>query len=168
MAVALTLRLDDTTETRVAALAAQVAGPATDDPPHVTLAVLPDGADAPAALATASHLVARTPVPPITLASLGLFPGPQPVLFLAPVVTAALLACHADAMARLPRDAVHPHSRAGTGFPMVTLATGPVEAPALLAALEAAQLPMTAALERLGVVRFPPACILSNTLLPTG
>ena len=93
-------------------------------PPHLTLSIQPDTVD-PGQLRTAIGQCAEGwDAEPLRFAGFGVFVAPEPVLWLAPVVTDGLLARHAalaGALAHLPRD---PHYRPGAWVPHVTLAKG--------------------------------------------
>lgn len=165
MPVALILRLSDQTAGPVEALARRV-GPALPHPPHVTLAVLAGATADAVVVAAAARLAAGRGALAIDLASIGLFTAPDTVLFLAPVVTRQLLDWHAAALAALPAASIHPQHRAGAWVPHVTLAAGLIDAPGGLAAVGTPPLPLRAWLDRLEVVRFPPAVVLASHPLP--
>lgn len=93
-------------------------------PPHLTLSIQPDTVD-PGRLRDAVMQCAEAwTSESLHFAGFGLFVAPEPVLWLAPVVTDALLARHAalaTALADLPGN---PHYRPGAWVPHVTLAKG--------------------------------------------
>ncbi len=104
MPYAITLRLDAAAAAPVASMWQALALQGVSDeavrlgyPPHVTLAVCADAANSERLLAAARTWAAQWRELPVTLASLGLFPGPPATLFLAPVVTPELLERHAAA-----------------------------------------------------------------------
>ncbi|MBU8547016.1 MULTISPECIES: 2'-5' RNA ligase family protein [Roseomonadaceae] len=165
MPLALTLRFDAAAEARLArfetALAAAgfaSASRQTGYPPHITLLRVEDAAAEPVLAERLSDLprLAAT----LMLSGFGLFPGPPPILFLAPVVTPGLLAFQAALVAALPDVEVHPHTRPGAWVPHVTLAEG--AAPALAAALEAWDGPCPVTPVAVELVRFPPARVLGR------
>jgi 2'-5' RNA ligase len=176
MPYAVALRLDDAAARRIEAMRRALAerGVADDAlrlgyPPHLTLAVCPDGiaaADLGAAVAEVSS--AWHPLP-VTLAGVGAFPGAPSasVVWLAPVPTADLLARHASLLARLGDLPVHGHYRPGAWVPHVTLlaaqATSAARAIEALAPLWDG--PITGLLARVDVVRFHPVEVLSSRAL---
>lgn len=164
MPVALTLRLSEETAAPVLALADRF-GPRPDYPPHVTLAILQGDETESVAVAAAARLATGWSAQPLSLAGLGLFPGPPAVLFLLPVVTPLLLARHGELLALLPEAALHPHSRSDAWVPHVTLAADLVDPAAAFGRLGALPLPLPALLDRLEVIRFPPARILATRTL---
>jgi 2'-5' RNA ligase len=137
-------------------------------PPHLTLAIQPDTVD-PARLRDAAARCAATwSTEPLRFAGFGLFVAPEPVLFLAPVVTDALLVRHAalaTMLADLPGD---PHYRPGAWVPHVTLAKGGAAAEPgwmgraldCLAPFWPAVLP--AAPDRVELVKFRPVTVLAD------
>jgi 2'-5' RNA ligase len=102
MAVAITLRLDAITPTKIDMMLEALPDRRADIrhrhrpySPHIKLATYSDGvdiADLDAALATATGTWQKLP---ITLAGFGIFPGEVPTIWLAPVPTTDLLMRHA-------------------------------------------------------------------------
>src|SRR5580658_3626193 len=88
-------------------------------PPHLTLAVFSDAADPARLLDAARDCAARWHMLPVQLTSLDIFPGKPAVIFLAPVVTPALLAAHADLLNSLDNQPADPHYRSGHWVPHV-------------------------------------------------
>jgi 2'-5' RNA ligase len=92
MPLAVTLRLDDAAAAAVVAMWRALAEGGVDDdclrlgyPPHVTLAVWPDGAPAGTLLAAAvERFGAEWGALPATLAGFGVFPGAPAVVWAAP------------------------------------------------------------------------------------
>ncbi|MGG5821555.1 2'-5' RNA ligase family protein [Falsiroseomonas sp. HW251] len=127
MPVAVTLRLDDAAAARIESLRLAARDPA--DPPHhgypahLTLAVLADDA-LPAVEATLPRIIAPWRRLPLTIAGLGVFPMPTPVLWAAPVVTPPLLAAQEALCTALAGFALDPHYRPGDWVPHVTLQQG--------------------------------------------
>jgi 2'-5' RNA ligase len=124
MPFAVTLRLDANAAATVVAMWESLAARGISDdavrlgyPPHLTLAVLPDRAGGPGLLAAVRRRAAGWRTLPLTLASLGLFPGSPAGLFLAPVVTPALLAAHNDLLTSLAGETFDPHYRPRTTGP---------------------------------------------------
>ncbi|WP_165799569.1 2'-5' RNA ligase family protein [Sphingomonas oleivorans] len=97
------LDLDDASNKRLEALSARIesiAGEAITprsmgQPYHITLAVY-SSLNLESALACLSAFSAKASAMPVTLLSLGLFPGLTNVVFAAPVATSALLSLHAS------------------------------------------------------------------------
>jgi 2'-5' RNA ligase len=129
-----------------------------DYAPHVTLAVYPDDRDVEDMRRVLETLVAQLPALAVRFAALGLFPGPDTVLWVAPVVTEELLRRHADLVAVLP--AGHPHYRPGSWVPHVTLGRAP--SAAAIAALDAVWQPFSGTLDRVEIVHFAPVEIVAS------
>ncbi|MBU8538145.1 2'-5' RNA ligase family protein [Falsiroseomonas tokyonensis] len=157
MPVAVVLRLDGGAEAALARLGKRLVYP-----PHITLLRAEDAAEA--ALARAMPTVEAAPVD-LVFASFGLFPGPPVFLFLAPVVTPALLALHMALAAAVPDRVLHPHVRPGAWVPHATLAEGAVDLDAALARWTG---PIAARGLALELVRFPPPVVLARRDLPAG
>jgi 2'-5' RNA ligase len=136
-------------------------------PPHLTLAVFSDGADAERLIGAARETSARWRKLPIRLTSLGVFPGPPAVMFLAPVVTQALLTAQAELLIELDNEPVDPHYRSGGWVPHVTLADDLTDPAAALAVLQPLRLPIDAMLDTIEVVRFRPVEVLASHALLT-
>lgn len=180
MPYAVTLRLDGAGAAPVEAMWRALAEAGLHDdcltlgyPPHLTLAVLPDGAD-PAALGDAVGQVAlRWTAEAIGFAGFGLFLAPEAVLYLAPVVTGALRARQRELTAALGSLGVHPHYHSDAWMPHVTLAKGGAagqpgwmgRAIDRLAPLWPARWPALA--DRLDLVRFRPVTLLASHSLPS-
>src|ERR1700722_18280456 len=131
-------------------------------PPHVTLAVFPDSADLERLLRATREYATQWHRLPFELVSLGLFPGIPATLFLAPVVTPALLERHAGLLRCVATERVDPHYEVGHWVPHVTLAGGLANPPAAVAAVDPSRLPINCTLDRLEVVRFRPIAILAS------
>jgi 2'-5' RNA ligase len=163
MPYAVTLRLDANAAAHVRRLQAVLAA---DDlveyAPHVTLAVYPDDSRIDALQRTVEALVAQWSALPVEFAALGVFPGPESVLWVAPVVTAELLRRNAELVAALP--AASPHYRGGGWVPHVTLAQPLAEdrAAAAIAALVPVWQPFSGLLDRVDIVHFMPVQMLES------
>jgi 2'-5' RNA ligase len=169
MPYAITLGLDTEAAALVVAMWESFAARGVSDdalrlgyPPHVTLAVFPDGADLGRLLAAARECAARWRGLPVALGSLGLFPGTPAVFFLAPVVTPSLLARHAELLALLTGEPIDPHYQIGRWVPHITLAGGLTDTAAAVTVLGPLELPLDALLERVDVVRFRPVRVLAS------
>jgi 2'-5' RNA ligase len=172
MPYAVTLRLDPVAGARVTAMWTSIAAGGASDllhlgyAPHLTLAVLCEG-DAPlqerVRQATAGWRRLN-----VRFAGFGVFPGPQAVLWLAPVPTAALLSWQRALCDALPADRLDPHYRPGNWMPHVTL--GEDLTPAALATAYDRTAsdwePFTATLEQVDLVRFRPVSLLWHARLP--
>jgi 2'-5' RNA ligase len=166
MPFAIELSLDDETEAVVRGLwqALAAAGIADWQPgsaarPHVTLAVY-DALDVPAMSSVLAGIAATIEPLPITFASYGCFPTEPAVVFLAPVLTQALLSAHARVQAALASAAAAAwtHYLPEHWVPHCTLAMElPVEriAPAI-DLCRRVPLPLSGRLNRLGLVEFRP------------
>jgi 2'-5' RNA ligase len=163
MACAVTLRLDDASAGRVEGLRAALLKAAGETasppphPPHITLALI-EGAVPAGAMA----LAARWQAMPVALAGLAVFPGTPPVVWAVPVVTEALLACHAALHKALGAGVCHPHYRVGAWVPHVTLSLdGRLGAgTAIGVAAEAWAGPIEGWLDRAEVVELPAVRVL--------
>ncbi len=181
MPYAVTLRLDAEAaapvETMWRALAA--AGLHEDSlalgyPPHVTLTIHPDGVDVPRLTDAVERCAAGWDAVPLRIAGFGVFAAPVPVLYLAPVVTPALLLCQqalAEALSGLPCD---PHYRPGVWVPHITLAKGGAAGePGWMGRAFDCLAPLWPALrpgraERLEIVHFRPVTVLQSLVMPPG
>lgn len=168
MPYAVTLRLDAEAARNVVAMWRVLAtqGISSDSiqlgfSPHLTLAVFADDANPSRLIAAARDIMTR-PRLPITLVSLGLFPGTQSTLFLAPVVTPALLAMHAAILASADGEPIGLHYQAGHWVPHVTLAKDLTQPAAAMAALDPLPLPFDGVLDKTEVVRFRPVEVLAS------
>jgi 2'-5' RNA ligase len=137
-------------------------------PPHLTIAVFADTAAPARLLAAAEKCAAHWPGLGVTLASLGLFPGTPATMFLASVVTSALLARHAELLTALNGEVADPHYQIGRWVPHVTLAKDVTDPVAAVSVLAPSLLPVRAVLDRMEVVRFRPAQVLASHQLMVG
>ena len=172
MPYAITLRLDDTAAATVTGMWRTLAAAGVSDeclalgyPPHMTLAIFAEGADEAVLAAAARIAAARWRSRPVSLASVGLFPGTPATLFLAPVADADLLAAHADLLAETGQQGLDPHYRVRCWVPHVTLASDLTEPAAAVAALGSVTLPLMGRLVAMEVVRFRPVMILTRAIL---
>jgi 2'-5' RNA ligase len=174
MPFAITLRLDTAAASLVEAMWQTIASRGVSDDalrpgyaPHLTIAVFPDSADQGRLTAVARSGAARWRALPITFGSLGVFPCALATIFLAtiflaPVVTPALLALHTDVLDSLAGEAVDPHYRSNHWVPHVTLASDLIDPAAAIAALGPPRLPIDGVLNTVEVVRFRPVQILAS------
>lgn len=181
MPYAVTLRLDAAAAKPIEAMWRALAEAGLHDdalrlgyPPHVTLAVHPDGTDAGALQRAVAGLAAAGAAVPLRFSGFGTFAAPEPVLWLAPVPTEALLAHHRRLAGALPGLPCDPHYRPRSWVPHVTLAKGGAagdpgwmgRALDCLLPLWPAILPASA--DRIDLVRFRPATVLASHPLPAG
>ena len=131
--------------------------------PHITLAVLPDDAPILEVEKAVSLVVGDWPASTIVLAGFGVFPTTPPVVWVLPVVTAALLARHASLCAALGSFDIYSHYQPGHWVPHVTLSQ---ESPSSAGVIEAVTSmwngPIITRLERVQLVRFLPVAILQS------
>jgi 2'-5' RNA ligase len=172
MPYAITLRLDAKAASRVLAMWDELAARGVSDdairlgyPPHLTLAILPDGTDEGRLLATTQQIAARWHALPVSLASIGFFPGEPTTMFLAPVVTPELLGRHAELLASLAGETIDPHYQIGHWVPHVTLAKDLPDVAAAVATPHPPRLPIDATLNMVELVRFRPVEILFSSRL---
>lgn len=179
MPYAVTLRLDAAAAAPIEAMWQALAEAGLHDdslrlgyPPHVTLSVHPDPADAAMLKEAVARLAAGWTAEMLAFAGFGIFAAPQPVLWLAPVVTGSLLArqrAAAEALAHLPGD---PHYRPGAWVPHVTLAKGGAASePGWMGRALDCLAPLwpklvAARLDRLDLVHFRPVTLLASHALP--
>ena len=171
MPYAVTLRLDPVAAARVTDLWTALARDGLTDlldlgyAPHITLAVLHDGA------ASVAETVARVAAGwrgrRVRFAGFGVFPGPPAVLWLAPVPDAGLLGLQRELCDALPTAHLHPHYRQGAWVPHATLAedltvSGLAEA---LACVSDGWAPFAGTLDQVDLVRFRPVSVLWQTRL---
>ena len=138
--------------------------------PHITLAVLPDAIPVAGVENAVCHAAASWTVLPVTLAGFGLFPGTTPVIWVAPIVTAGLLASDASLHADLAPLPVDPHYRPGFWMPHVTLSQEGTSSAACMIEIASSvwQGPIIAYLKRIELVRFRPVKVLQSQVLQSG
>lgn len=172
MPLAVTLPVDEAAAARIRRLGQVIADVLGEDAmqglgygPHLTLAVVPTGAEEEVAACAFGAMAGFGPVA-LKLSGFGIFPGAVPVLWLAPAVSGALLARQAVLAAALARFGLDPHHREGAWVPHVTLRVGADVTRAVELALRAWDGPIAARLEAAELVRFPPAVVLRREALP--
>ncbi|QWW69740.1 2'-5' RNA ligase family protein [Rhizobium sp. WYJ-E13] len=137
--------------------------------PHISLAVY-DGLDPEPLFRALDRFSDGMRAPVVRLSSVGLFPGPAPVLFAAPVVSAELLALHRDFHAAVDSAgaACWPYYLPGNWVPHVTLGEQltPEEAGAAISGAMGLWQPMSASLHRISLVAFHPVELLWHRQLP--
>lgn len=133
--------------------------------PHVTLGIYPDDTEADQVAAALPRIAPIWSPLPVALAGFGVFPGDNSVLWAAPVATAELLDLHRALQAALPDLPVHPHYRAGSWMPHVTLSGGLRDPGRALAALTPLWSPVSGFLSRVELVRFRPVKVLASHIL---
>ena len=164
MAYAVELLLDPLAAEAVRALWERLAAAGIPAPlkdmgvaPHITLAAYEELDPEAVQDAFRSFACEETPEP-VTLTSVGTFPGDEGVVYLAPVVTRGLLALHAGFHERFADhvEAAYPHYLPGAWVPHVTLGLHltPPQLAEAIALARTADLPITGRLDRLEVVRF--------------
>lgn len=129
-------------------------------PPHVTLGLY-DQLDPDKAAKTLAAVIARQPPMSLRLDALGVFPGLENVLWLAPPPDPHLLALQADLHGALAVEP-QPHYRVGAWLPHCTLAPD-LDAAGLQAALgllTADWAPISGAFASIDLLRFEPVKIL--------
>jgi 2'-5' RNA ligase len=160
--IAIVLELDDVASALVRQMAQQVARVARESvvsvatvPPHITLAACRK-LDVEMFRPLLADVAARTPVVRTTLASLGVFPTEQGVIFLAPTISHELVELQLGLLTRLQDlgAEVEPYWLAGQWVPHCTLATRVSRElmPAALGQAYEALHPISASLTRLSLV----------------
>jgi 2'-5' RNA ligase superfamily len=175
VAYAVELRFDEDLAERVRALwqaLEQIGvgsfGPGGGPVPHMSLAVYDDEdqVDEPAASRLVAELAGRGAPLEIAFASLGVFSTEENVLFLAPVVTPALLDLHATyhAMAERLDATCRPHYLPGRWVPHCTLSMlGPMAAlQEGIGHLASGWKPLRGALRSVALIRVPPLATLAE------
>jgi 2'-5' RNA ligase len=156
------LFFDPTTEAAVRALWHALAEAGIDGVPggrpHVSLAVYGQLDVERFRSALTAFAAGRAPLE-TTLASWGVFPGAEAVVFLAPVVTREMLALQEDFLARFAEFGAPPHYYGpGAWVPHCTLAAGlpPSELPRVAGLCHRLVRPIGGRLERIGLVEYIP------------
>jgi 2'-5' RNA ligase len=172
MPYAITLRLDSPSALAIETMwhildeaGFDAKGPRIAYPPHVTLAIFPDDTPEEPLVACVEWCSAEWTALPFNLSGFGVFPGPSPILWAAPVVTAALLARHAEVHAALPGLDADAHYRPGAWVPHITLTTTANDPGAAIFALLSSWQPVSGLLDRLDLVRFPPVAVVRSHAL---
>ena len=134
--------------------------------PHVSLAVFDDDVNV-STLATIVRAFAAQAAPfEIRFSSVGLFPGPKNVVFLAPVVSASLLATHARLHSRLRDEGLicHPCYLPGAWVPhcAITLEESMAQSLGTIRRIHEADVLGEYAIDSVSVVRFRPVVTLSS------
>jgi 2'-5' RNA ligase len=138
-------------------------------PPHLTLAIYPDDIAPDHLMAALPGLTDKLGAVPISLVGYGVFPA-SAIVWAAPVVTIALLDCHARLHAALPGLPCDPEYRPGAWMPHVTLAEGnhPSPADALRLIVPLWTGPIHGRAARLELARFHPVNVLWSGALGSG
>lgn len=130
MGFAVELHIDEANAAPISALSdaiyAQCGGAGLTDMgghPHISLTVFAQLAEPAPVAALLAEFAATTPPIPITLAAIGVFPTAEGVVYLAPVVTAALLALHAQFHTQVAQLAIasNTYYRPGNWMPHCTV-----------------------------------------------
>ena len=98
----------------------------------------------------------------LTLGSLGVFTSTPAVLFLAPIITPALLELYAATIASLSATTIQARYRPGAWVSHVTLAKDLRQPGPAFEAVAGLELPVTARVETIQMVRFRPVQILAT------
>jgi len=168
MHVVITLGLDAASADRVASLQVLLAARGISDyaarlgyGPHLSLLSY-DDLEPEAVLPVVSRLAPQIPSLPIHLEGVSLFASASPVLWLAPAANAALLSLHSQLYASLSPHIAHCHYQPGRWVPHVTLAErlDRSSAAEAIAAILPVFLPIEGRLERIEVLKCPPATVI--------
>jgi 2'-5' RNA ligase len=166
MPLAVTLRPDRIVASAVedmwSKLAARGMGSAPRHAPHITLAIFPDNGPVHRIRRALARTASGVGSIPVKLHGFGLFPGPPAVLWLAPVVTPALLGLHSQVHRALADVKAHPDTLPGAWVPHFTLAYGMASPEHALTAVLPIWKPRTGLLEHLELLRFDPVEVLET------
>jgi 2'-5' RNA ligase len=136
--------------------------------PHVSLAVC-EHIDFPALSSIVDDFSAKVVSFEMSLASYGLFPGAEVVVFLAPKATPALLEWHARFHEAIPNavSGLWPHYLPAQWMPHCTLATrAPLErVGSVMEALRDFELPVQCRVTSIGIVELRPVRLLHESML---
>ena len=130
--------------------------------PHITLAVYPDDAPVERIWTAVEAVAADWRALPIAVSGFGIFPGPPPVLWAAPLVTRELLSRHIAVQAALSGLPAHAHYLPDAWVPHVTLSDGLSDPGRALTVLMKRWRPIRGTLHRLDLLRFRPVEILHS------
>ena len=133
--------------------------------PHISLAILSDMAPAAKIEEAVFGGVLNNWEPfDVVLASIGVFPGVPPVVWIGPVVTERLLTWHASLYAALASLPVHPHYHPDAWVPHVTLSQEGLSSAAQGIEIVTSMWkgPINVRVERIELVRFRPVQILRS------
>lgn len=136
--------------------------------PHVTLAVIADGAPVSEVEAAVSRVVADWRALPAVLAGVGVLPGATPTGWAAPVVTNALLPAMPRYAGASPALTFTRTTDRGTGCRISPLLRARRHWRAVQAAASAWEGSLPAMLESVELVRFPPVAVLRRWTLQAG
>lgn len=134
-------------------------------PPHLTLAVLDDAADARELTGIISSVAKAWLTSQVNFAGFGLFPAAPSVLWLCPVTTSELLARQASLCAALPSTFLKDHYLPGRWVPHVTLAKDVSQPSAALAAVESLELPSVTTFMEIQFIHFRPPNVIWHKAL---
>jgi 2'-5' RNA ligase len=164
--LATTLRFDDDLSGRVAALWVTLAETGLADDrirldyaPHITMGLYGDDVEIDTVARAVSAVGRGVRSFTVVLSHVGVFPGPRPVVFLAPVVCEPLLAIHRDMQAALSSAEPHAHYAAGNWAPHVTIADAPRSPASVVDAASALTFPLRGRVVGIDGVRFPPVAV---------
>ncbi len=176
MPYAVTMPLDNAAAAAVERMWCELADRIGDDggvrlgyAPHISLAILSDLAPAAKIEKAVFGSVLNNWEPfDVVLASIGVFPGVPPVVWIGPVATERLLARHASLYAALAPFPVEPHYRPDAWVPHVTLSKEGLSSAAQAIGIVTSMWtgPINARLERIELVRFRPVQILRSETFP--
>ena len=128
--------------------------------PHISFAVFPD-VNVGRLTPVVQRLAEQTPPLTVRFSSIGMFPGKQNVVFLAPVVTPALLEAHAFFHAKLKEQSLpcHPYYLPDTWVPhcTITMAEPIVDALHTIERLHNANALGEVVIDEVHIVRYSPA-----------
>ena len=174
MPYAVTLPLDDTATAEMQRILDALSNQGVADDvlrlgyrPHVTLAIMPDTAPVAEVEKATFNVVSEWGKFSMTLAGLGVFPGAPAIIWAAPVVTAMLLAKHAELHSALKPYDVHGHYAPRDWVPHVTLTKegSASSGKAIDAAASVWRGPFGTMVDRVDLVSFRPVNVIRSEAL---
>jgi 2'-5' RNA ligase len=129
-------------------------------PPHITLAVLDDGANPGELTKIVSNVARRWQSSSLNFVGLGVFPGKPSTLWLCPAVTSELSRFHSELCAALPRPSLSGHYLPNRWVPHLTLAKDLSDAGAAVSAVDGLELPLVTNLVEVNLIHFRPPKVI--------
>lgn len=129
-------------------------------PPHVTLAILDDGADPGELIKIVSSIAQGWQSSSLTFVGFGVFPGKPSTLWLCPVMTSQLFRRHSELCAALPLSSLGDHYFPDRWVPHLTLAKDLSDSAAAISAVRDLELPLNVDLIEANLIHFRPPKVI--------